>query len=260
MDATVLDRDEDGVVAVREATSPVNTLQLMGFQLGVFAGDEDTANGVDATMDAARHPGDRYTAVWYHDGTTAFKKAPTDLYLDYLNDDDEGDENPKAIDNMDERGTVWVDGGWASTTDKDGDPLYGDLGKVDVHAKGDDIKRAGEADNFGNTDNDKSCTTDDGGTAAAASSDGKTVKTPGSSCDAEDVEIETTVMYTDNFGDQACSVEVSYTITCQWDADGEISRSRNENADDVLIADNPETADVNESNIDNFLKCTAEMN
>ena len=71
------------------------------------------------------------------------------------------------------------------------------------------------------------CTTDDGGTADAASSDAdKSVKTPGSACDAEDVEIETTVMYTDNFGDQECAVEVTYTITCQWDADGEFGRVR----------------------------------
>ena len=240
-EVVVLD-DTAGTVSTR-GTNPI---QLVGFQLAIFTGDEDTATADAATSDPGRHDGDRYTAVWYHDGTEDFKDAPTDLYLDYLN----SDENKSAGDNMDERGTVWVKDGWAPTVDKDGDPLYGDLGKADVHAVNDDIERAGEADNFGNIDNDRSCTTDDGGTAAVASSDGETVKTPGSACDAEDVEIETSVIYTDNFGDHACEVEITYTITCQWDADGEIDRSRTDPAPTALGVDN----------VDSFLECTAEMN
>ena len=245
-----------GAVQVLDADGARGTppMQLRGFQLGVFSG----AKG-DATGTSPRHEGDRYTAVWYHDGTTAFKKNPTDLYRDYPTEVD-GAANPKAAPadgadtDPDERGTVWVSGGWASTTDKDGDPLYGDLGKVDtdVHAgtTNADSKTADIADNFGTTDSDRTCSEDDGGTATVFNAN-KSVKTPGTACDAEDVEIETTVYYTDNFGDHACSIDVTYTITCQWDADGERNRTREATAAPTSL-----TAE----NVDSFLKCTAEMN
>ena len=46
-----------------------------------------------------------------------------------------------------------------------------------------------------------------------------TLRTGGSLCDAEDVEIETSVTFTDNLG-FGCSVERSFALTCQWDASG----------------------------------------
>jgi hypothetical protein len=189
---------------------------LTGFQLKIFGtpGDDDPA------------PGARYNSAWYHDGTKGGtktgvgSKSPLNLYRDYP------DGEPGAAGTgADERGTVWVAGGWIDIVDDDGDPMYGDLGKVDIHTVGIAKADAGAdvADNYPETNTDaRKCSADDGGAAVVYNdNETKTVKTTGSLCDAEDVEIETSVVYTDHFGDQACSVTKTYALTCQWDASGE---------------------------------------
>lgn len=218
---------------------------LTGFQLKVF------------TAPATGEPGERYNAMWYHDGTKTGTKngvgsnVPTDLYRNY----EDGAANDKAVAGEDERGTVWVAGGWVDLVDDDGDPIHGDLGKVDIHAVGDADTGADVADNYPATNTDaQKCSAADGGTAVVSNAD-DTVKTVGTLCDAEDVEIETSVTYTDNFGDQACSVTVSYTLTCDWDASGEMGVRRGVTAPDAttgLAADGTNEA--------RFLSCTVAKN
>ena len=220
--------------------------KLSGFQLIIFK-NTDTAKSQD-----------QYTAMWYHDGTKSGDETglgfsdPTDLYRDYASGD-------KAVPDADERGTVWVAGGWVDLVDDDGDPIYGDLGKVDIHEV-DATKAlalADRADNYLAADNPDAnkCTAADGGTAVVYNDDDdETVKTTGSLCDAEGVEIETSVTYTDNFGDQECSVTVSYTLTCDWDASGETGVRRGVLAAVASDGLNGGTAE------ERFLSCTVAKN
>ena len=163
---------------------------------------------------------ERYVSMWYHDGSKAMKAAPFDIHMNYA------DGAKAAPNDGDETGVVWKPpGGWVPLLDKDGDPMYGDLGVV--NASGDDA-----AANFvGNAD--VKCSTDDGGKAKTGAD-----KTDGSACDVEDVEIETEVTFTDNFGDHACSVTRTYTITCDWDASGEVGVGRAATPADMLTGNN----------------------
>ena len=94
------------------------------------------------------------------------------------------------------------------TIDDDFDPMYGDLGKVDTG--GDD-----ESDNFAEGDDSRECTADDGGTAKGDDDNNGTL------CNAEDVEIETTVTFPLGLGYGCDAVEKTYTLTCQWDTRGQ---------------------------------------
>ncbi|MDE0473449.1 MAG: hypothetical protein OXI50_02725, partial [Gammaproteobacteria bacterium] len=108
---------------------------------------------------------------------------------------------------------------WKLLRDKDNDPIMGDFGKIDLVRTTDDTTTTavnesqvvgnadGKADNYASTDDAHGCSDDDGG-------DG---------CDAmwsEDYE----VLFADGlFG---CTEKRMVTISCEWDADGEMGRYR----------------------------------
>ena len=127
---------------------------------------------------------------------------------------------------------------WIKTLDLDSDPIYGDLGKVTFDG-GD------KADNFSATDDSDDCTPDDGGSPAT----GKDGADRNSSlCDAHDVEIPSAVTFVPAMGDIGCDpITVSYTLTCDWDADGNMKNSVAPNPDRTLVRHTAE-----------FVRCTVE--
>ena len=172
--------------------------------------------------------GDQYTALHY---TVGDSKTVADLFAGA------------------NAGTI---GGAIELHDTDGDPKYGDFGKVNT------IKTtAGDnndtADNYsGNSDAEK-CSAEDGGAAAKLTKDDDDnvtgVTAYSTLCDAEDVEMEVTLNFHD-FGASkaaahACKASRTLSITCQWDADGGIGR---------LASDTPVAA-IAPGNIDKFLSC-----
>ena len=226
----------------------------------------DGANGVDATRLAGFDlvlpiSQTRWTALNYYDTTTPGATDTNDLY-DRTDIGTTGDTAAAKGDDINRAGRVngYTDPAagddshrvWVEIHDNDGDPMYGDLGKVDAFnttelgGRGNTTDRAtaptadtriaaspaayggdDQADNyFGASGNDvRKCSADDGGekssttnqgtgTAARALSNGN-----GTLCDAEDVEIETSVTFTDGMGFK-CAVKRSYTLTCQWDSSG----------------------------------------
>ena len=90
--------------------------------------------------------------------------------------------------------------------DADDDPKHGDLGKVDRN--GDDL-----ADNFVGDADSEECSADDGGTAKDENREN------GSLCDAEGVGLEIEVTFDEGLG-LGCEETVTWSLTCDWDADG----------------------------------------
>ena len=100
--------------------------------------------------------------------------------------------------------------------DSDGDPLYGDFGKVDFHTSGSD---AGKADNFPSTNADAhACSSSDNGDIQARSGD------PTSACDSTQTfdESFTLSLYQDS---SECTQTIDVSFTCEWNADGEGDRT-----------------------------------
>ena len=186
----------------------------------------------------------RYNSMWYHDGSKAMKKAPVNLHdgtSSQLNLGTGTDNDTAATAGSLNKRINRVGGavaGWIDLVDSDGDPIYGDLGVEDhegTNSGGDD-----KPNNFEATNTDVKCSADDGGKAKTG-----TTKTDGTLCDAE-VDIETSVTFVDFKGaDHACSVTRDYTVSCTWDADGEIGLGRGS-----------AEGELNSTNVGNFLKCT----
>ena len=126
---------------------------------------------------------------------------------------------------------------WVKTLDKDFDPIYGDLGKAD-HLGTD------EAANFADSDDSNDCSADDGGSAATGK-DGADEN--GTLCDANDVEIATSVTFPLGLGYGCDAIEVEYTLTCDWSSRG----NRTNSIDGVTIL--ATGADIND-----FVKCSVE--
>ena len=176
---------------------------LAGFQLAFKDASDD------------RH---RFTAMWYLDDTTDAKMDVQDLYQNHNWVDPDAD--PRVLD-ADARAmvsgsligdtmnmVVGTGGGvWVPTLDKDFDPIYGDLGKVDLGG-------VDTAENFADADDSNACSADDGGSAK-----GKDLLN-GTLCDAVGVEIETSVTYPLGLGYGCDPVKVAYTLTCDWSARG----------------------------------------
>ena len=147
---------------------------------------------------------DRFKTLWFDDDlngkirdskadTTRGEGGPNDLYGGDV------DDNITTV--------------WQSLVDDDNDPVRGDFGKVDFddnssNTASDPDKPDGKADNYdGNPDAEK-CSDDDGDGCDASWSD--------------DFE----VLFADGvFG---CTTKRMLTITCEWDADGEMGRYRAE--------------------------------
>ncbi|MXX23417.1 MAG: fibronectin type III domain-containing protein [Rhodospirillales bacterium] len=204
----------------------------------------------DASMN--RH---RFISMWYLDDTT--KKADDDTIDLYAAIDNDGDADTAnaAADTNTVTGTVIGDtanhvigakaGVWVPTLDKDFDPMYGDLGKVDVG--GDD-----KADNFASDDDSNACTAADGGSAATGKDGADKNSTL---CDAA-VDISASVGFVDGLGYGCDPVEVEYTLTCTWSARGNVKNTVGGNQT-AITYDATDPADV-DTNIDKFVSCKVE--
>ena len=175
---------------------------------------------------------DRFKTVWFDDDldgkirksnsdTTPGMEGPNDLYD--LAETTATDANKTA--------NITVI--WKLLRDKDNDPIMGDFGKIDMVRTTDVASTTavnesqvvgnedGKADNYDSTDDAHGCTDDDGG-------DG---------CDAA-WSADYEVLFADGlFG---CTEKRMVTISCEWDANGEMGRYR---ADDhaTLVASGPGT-------------------
>jgi len=144
----------------------------------------------------------------------------------------------------DSRRTVWV-----PTLDKDYDPMYGDLGKVTIDGEN-------TADNFAMTDDSSKCSADDGGTAATGTAADPDADANSTLCNADGVEIETSVSFVDGLGYGCDPVKVEYTITCDWNASGNAAGTVTFDARHIGVADPDDSEDIRE--IDDFLDCEVE--
>ena len=244
---------------------------------GITDANQMILEGFDLKITTKQH---RWTVLNYLDDTTkSSSKDVDDLYDQSRESGSEDFRNTSGRLNGSNGVSPWI-----KLHDDDGDPMYGDLGKVDAaSATQNDAANTGEdafratttsyagpfggddsPDNYdGNTDARK-CTNDDGGEKSSTEdrvlADGTDTNTTPSSralskgdgtlCDAEDVEIDTSVTFTDEMG-YDCRVKRSYTLTCQWDASGGIGIRNEENA---LTADTITTSD-DESNAARFVSC-----
>ncbi len=93
--------------------------------------------------------------------------------------------------------------------DSDGDPIYGDLGKIDLLGADGDPGSDGNPDNFDGNEDADSCSADDGGEEL---------------CDAE-VEIPLSATFVLIRDTRSCETEIDLSVTCAWDADGDNRRS-----------------------------------
>ena len=197
----------------------------------VYFEDDSPAFRVDTSSATADVPGDasitfetestskprQFGTIWYDvDGDG----KPTD---DLYRDDDDGDT--EEDDDTTRTGLV------IELLDDDGDPMYGDIGKLDRRRASKDGKtknmRAdagdGVADNY--SDNNAKCSDDDGG-------DG---------CDAK-VVIEKDFTFVSGTAFD-CEVERTVMIECTWDAQGQMN----------LASSAPLAEDG--GNLSNFLSC-----
>ncbi len=93
--------------------------------------------------------------------------------------------------------------------DSDGDPIYGDLGKIDLLGADGDPGSDGNPDNFDGNEDADSCSADDGGEEL---------------CDAV-VEIPLSATFVLLRDTRTCETEMDLSVTCTWDADGDNRRS-----------------------------------
>ena len=118
--------------------------------------------------------------------------------------------------------------------DVDGDPIYGDFGKVDFdHNAPPSNRERGKADNFPEASNPDAwqCSDDDG-----------------TRCDSEQ-SFDGTITFTLYADTDDCTEEIDVAFTCNWDADGDEDRTGDAaGVDDKLFG---------ARNIGNFVQCTA---
>ena len=223
--STVVVMTDDAPAEVTTTQSDVNSHQVVTeWRVGIGAPRGDSRGEFNASS------GDRFKTLWFdsdldgkirkaasHD--TARKTGPTDLY----NENEDGD-NVEYI--------------YQTLVDKDMDPIRGDFGKVDLISANDNPATAvdertaagnpdGKADNYAASDDAYGCTDDDGG-------DG---------CDARWEETFDVLFADGAFG---CTTTRSVTISCEWDAQGELGQGRGAAANEF-----------NAENAGNFAKCTA---
>ena len=92
--------------------------------------------------------------------------------------------------------------------DSDGDPIYGDLGKIDMVGADGNPGRDGDPENYdGNADADR-CSAEDGGEEL---------------CDAV-VDIPLSLTFVLIRDTRTCETEIDIPLTCTWDADGDRRR------------------------------------
>jgi hypothetical protein len=199
--------------------------------------------------------GERFNSLWYKQSTRsgssndAHNSNTTDLYVDA---DSTADGNQTTVSK--------TAANWFVTLDEDNDPkgALGDLGLVD--SNGDD-----RPDNFAGAQGsspDVKCSRDDGGEKRTALDKKGTDATTddegnGSLCDAEDVEFETSVTFVDGIG-LGCSETLTFTVTCQWDADGGEAAAVTTNADgDDVVSRTTAAATFGPGATAGYLSCKA---
>ena len=213
---------------------------------------------------------DRFKTLWFDDNLNGkLKKDATD-------GDGPDDANPRPMQEGDTDGVfdveannlhdLYDDNGdngnieaiWQFTIDEDNDPVYGDFGKVDLYtpneddetelcveagtdgaatdtcAEDQDVEPDGMADNYHGRRAAK-CDPDDGGDDA---------------CDAM-WSMDFDVTFAD--GTFGCSTKRTVTISCEWDAQGQMRSNPPDTDSSALGADDS----AGNSNIGNFAKCTA---
>ena len=200
----------------------------------VVGGEGDNEGNVEMWRASARGASmDRFKTVWFDDDlngkirnsasdTTPGMGGPNDLY-DLAN-----------TTATDANKTANLDVIWKLLRDKDQDPIMGDFGKIDLVRTTDVASTTsvnesqvvghsdGKADNYLSTDDAHACSDDDGG-------DG---------CDAawsEDYE----VLFEDGlFG---CKTTRAVTVSCEWDADGQMGRYRADDHATLVATSGPGT-------------------
>lgn len=124
---------------------------------------------------------------------------------------------------------VWT----VDLVDGDGDPKYGDFGKVDFQ-HGTRAGTAGrhQADNYPTTNADANACSDDDGTG----------------CDST-VEFDASVTFTLYPDTDDCTETIDFSFTCTWDADGDEDRTGD--------AQGATAGTIGASNLGNFVSCKA---
>ena len=210
-----------------EQSNIVDTqLTLAGFNLAYEDADD------------SRH---RFTAMWYVRGK---EDKPPNLYADLAATTAFVETNmvvgATEVDDSDDVVEAGSPAPWVATLDKDFDPIYGDLGKVDLF--GDD-----KADTFVTADDSNACSADDGGTAKSAGVNNGTL------CDVDGVEIETTVIFPLGLGYGCENVEKTYTLTCDWSTRG--NRNNSVSGGGIDLAD---VAAGEPGHVGDFVSCDVE--
>ena len=136
-----------------------------------------------------------------------------------------GDRDTRA--NIGSGGPFWRPVLSVELIDTDGDPIYGDFGKVDFHTSGTDAKKA---DNFADTNAD-----------AHACSDAD-----GAGCNAT-VTFDESFTLTHYQDTSDCTETIEVSFTCTWDADGDEDRTGDAGG---------AAGAFGTANIGNFVTCT----
>ena len=218
---------------------PVLTTEADATEQSNIVDAELTLAGFNLEFEDAADSRHRFVAMWYGRTKTDGKAEmpPPNLYATVVDDGETDHDDAHTADMVSGYdATVWV-----KTLDKDFDPIYGDLGKVDLG--GND-----KADTFETTDDSNACSADDGGTAKGAKVDNGTL------CDADGVEIETTVTFPLGLGYGCDAVEKTYTLTCDWSTRG----NRTNAVGGGVTALTAAGEDGEGGNVDDFVSCEVE--
>ena len=92
--------------------------------------------------------------------------------------------------------------------DSDGDPIYGDLGKIDMEDADGNPGSDGDPENYDGNEDADFCSPDDGGEEL---------------CDAV-VDLTLSATFVLIMDTDTCATEVEFPLTCTWDADGDDRR------------------------------------
>ena len=180
---------------------------------------ENTLEGFNLSFKDAAANRHRFTAMWYHRPLPNGKNQspPPNLYATVADDGATTAVNEAHTMNQ---ASGYNDTVFVPTLDDDNDPMYGDLGKVTIDGQD-------TADNYAMNDDSYTCSADDGGTKATGTRADPDADANSTLCDAEDVEIETSVTFPLGLGYGCDAVKVDYTLTCQWSSRGNAARSVN---------------------------------
>ena len=203
---------------------------------------------------------DRFKTLWFDDNLNGKIRKDSGADRPMLDPDGDGTADVEAnalhdlYDDNDSPGNINMI--WQFLLDEDDDPIMGDFGKVDLYSRG-------EADDAG----DNLCGNDAGtdahcGDGQDPEPDGKADNYQGreaETCDPDDgggdevCDAAWSMDYDVTFADGTfgCSTKRSVTVSCEWDAQGQISSNPPDTANGDLTAEAP----TGRANINNFARC-----